>query len=221
MIIQQEERKIQIIEQRGLWKASAFIRKLAKRFIKKNKPISIRYIIEAHKILYSETKEKDLAGKYRRENPKIKRIDDSTLKIPHWKEVPHLMAILDDELKAKTSHTIHAFSAEDYAEIIDLAVKTSHRLACIHPFFNGNGRMSRLLIDFLLFRMNLPSIAIKEDKKKYLQAMFQADKGDFSLLRRLALKGLTQSQKKKLYARESKLTTKGKKVTVRKDNFRD
>lgn len=224
MTTEQEEKSVQIQEQRGLWKASSFVHKLAKRLIKKNAPIEIRYLMAAHKILFSEGKEKGMAGKYRKNNPNIERIDGSTLKIPHWKEVASQMAVLNDELQNKTSYPIHAFKTKDYVNIVDLAVKTSHRLACIHPFSNGNGRISRLLIDFILFRANLPSIAIKEEKSKYLQAMFQADNGDFGLLRRLVLKGLTESQKKKLYARKSILTARGKKkkmVNVRKRDFKN
>ena len=223
MVKEQEEKSVQIQEQRGLWKASSFIHRIAKRLIKKNSPIGIRYILEAHRLLFVEGKEKGMGGKYRRENPTVKRIDDSTLKIPHWKDVPNQMAVLDETLKSKMSSLFHAFTKRDYVEIIDLAVSSSHRLACIHPFHNGNGRMSRLLIDFILFRAGLPSIAIKEDKIKYLQAMFQADNGDFGPLRRLVLKGLTESQKKKLYAQKSILTVRGGKqemLNLRKRDFK-
>ena len=112
---------------------------------------------------------------------------------------------------------------KDYVRIIDLATRTSHQLARIHPFHNGNGRISRLLINFILLRAGLFSIAIKEEEpKKYLQAMLQADKGDFGLLRRLIIRGLIEAQSKKIQKQKSLLMPKGKqkRLVLHKSDFK-
>lgn len=204
-------KEVQIKEERGLWKASSYIHKIAKRLVRKNEPVRIRYIQEAHRILFSETNEKDVAGKYRINDPIIERIDGTELDVPNWTKVGEQMAALDEELKAKTSQLAYPSTNKEYAQIIDIAIKTSHRLAQIHPFHNGNGRMSRLLINFVLARASLPFIAIKEDKKMYLSSMLQADKYDIGQLRRLVLRGLIDIQDKKVQTQENLSLSRSKK----------
>ena len=77
--MKKEEKEIQIKEERGLWKASSYIRKLITRLIRKRQSIRVRYLLEAHKILFLETNEKNVGGKYRRNNPTIRRIDNTKL----------------------------------------------------------------------------------------------------------------------------------------------
>lgn len=62
---------------------------------------------------------------------------------------------------------------------IELAAKLHHKFVLIHPFDDGNGRISRLLINYVLLKNNLPPIVIKtKDKKNYLNALNQADVGN-------------------------------------------
>ena len=50
-------------------------------------------------------------------------------------------------------------------------------LVSIHPFYDGNGRTSRLLMNYLQLLFNLPmSIVFKEDKANYFDALIQARK---------------------------------------------
>ena len=134
-----EERKHQIQEQRGLWKASSYINRISKRLKKRDLPASIRYLLEAHRILFLETNLTEIGGKYRINDPYLTRIDGSKLKIISWTQIPAQMAIFDEDLKTKTSHLKNPVKKGDYAKIIKLAAEMSHRLACIHPFENGNG----------------------------------------------------------------------------------
>ena len=69
-------------------------------------------------------------------------------------------------------------------------------LACIHPFENGNGRASRLLLGIILIRAGLYEVAIKKEKLEYLRTMHQADIGDFSLLENIIIDGLIENKKK-------------------------
>jgi Fic family protein len=60
-----------------------------------------------------------------------------------------------------------------------LAAEFHYRLVRIHPFDDGNGRVCRLLMNYILMRAGLPPIVIKSaDKERYITALNKADVGD-------------------------------------------
>lgn len=78
----------------------------------------------------------------------------------------------------------------------DLVLTTifHHKLAWIHPFFDGNGRTVRLSMNLLLMRKGFPpAIILKNDRKKYYEALNQANKGNYYKLCLLMLQALERS----------------------------
>ena len=66
---------------------------------------------------------------------------------------------------------------------IELATVFHHKLVWIHPFFDGNGRTVRLAINLLLMRCGFPpAIILKNDRKKYYEALNQANGGNYQKL---------------------------------------
>ncbi len=62
---------------------------------------------------------------------------------------------------------------------IEIAALFHYRFVRIHPFDDGNGRIARLILNYILLKDDLPPIIIKtEDKKNYLRALNKADVGD-------------------------------------------
>ncbi|MES9861058.1 MAG: mobile mystery protein B [Candidatus Thiodiazotropha sp. LLP2] len=74
----------------------------------------------------------------------------------------------------------------------ELAARFHHRLVFIHPFPNGNGRHSRIMVDAILTKlMDEPAIdwaggyrleAMNERRDQYINALRAADGHNFSLL---------------------------------------
>jgi len=63
---------------------------------------------------------------------------------------------------------------------IELASILHHNLVFIHPFFDGNGRTSRLAMNIILMQAGFPLvIVLKNDRKKYYQTLSLVDKGNY------------------------------------------
>ena len=59
---------------------------------------------------------------------------------------------------------------------VELATLFHYRYIRIHPFEDGNGRIARLLVNFILYRHNYPMIVVRSRKKhEYLEALHAAD----------------------------------------------
>ena len=64
-------------------------------------------------------------------------------------------------------------------EIVKTAARIHHRLTWIHPFTDGNGRVSRLLLNLKLMRGGFPPIVLlKTQRRSYYTALEKADAGD-------------------------------------------
>jgi Fic family protein len=61
---------------------------------------------------------------------------------------------------------------------IILASEIHYRFVRIHPFDDGNGRLSRILMNLTLMRFGFPPVIIRtEDRENYFNALSQADVG--------------------------------------------
>ena len=147
----------------------------------KEMPLTQNFIRQLHKTLLREdyTVYRELpggrqtsyvihAGRYKtRPNSVITRYGDR-FEYASPEETPALMADLvdwynEEEAKGKLSP-------------VELATLFHYRYIRIHPFEDGNGRIARLIVNFILARHDYPMIVVRSrGKKEYLEALHQAD----------------------------------------------
>ena len=148
----------------------------------KNIPMTQNFIRQLHKVLLREdyTVYRNLpggvttsytvhAGQYKtRPNSVITRYG-TRFEYASPEETPSLMADLVDwynEAEASGRYTP-----------VELAALFHYRYIRIHPFEDGNGRMARLMVNYILARHGWPMIVIRNrNKADYLEALNQSDK---------------------------------------------
>jgi Fic family protein len=73
--------------------------------------------------------------------------------------------------------------------VVEVASKLHHDFVLIHPFDDGNGRVTRLLMNYVLLRAGYPPLIVKSaDKSGYLTALRKADAGDIAAMTRYLLR---------------------------------
>ncbi|MGN0738878.1 MAG: mobile mystery protein B [Treponema sp.] len=78
----------------------------------------------------------------------------------------------------------------------EIAVRLHHKLVQIHPFPNGNGRVSRLMADLVLRKLEGKTlywgdtnlVDVSEVRRKYIDALRKADAGDYTDLLNFTMK---------------------------------
>lgn len=108
------------------------------------------------------------AGQYKtRPNSVITRYGDR-FEYASPEETPALMADL--------VNWYNAVEQEGKLSPVELAALFHYRYIRIHPFEDGNGRIARLMVNYILARHNYPMIVVRSRKKsEYLEALLQAD----------------------------------------------
>jgi len=150
-------------------------------FIKNYKnDVNELFILKLHSIILKDTSEK-FAGRYR-ENPV--RIFGSNTKFPDSYLVPQLVKNLIHWYE-KNKKNYHSF---------ELEVIFSMKLVTIHPFVDGNGRISRLVMNYILKKNNYPWVNVyNKQRAEYLNAVRKANDEDYFMILNFLLKTLKEN----------------------------
>ncbi|TDA64082.1 MAG: Fic family protein [Clostridia bacterium] len=128
--------------------------------IKGEVTLSEGLVREVHRLVLKSTYPEE-AGRYRRG---AVRIAGSRHIPPPAQEVPDLVRNL-----------VEGYRGMAGGHPVERAVWLHWRLAWIHPFIDGNGRVARLLMNFSLMRDGYPPAVIrKEERSSYLDALEEA-----------------------------------------------
>lgn len=144
-------------------------------------PITPSYILQLHKILYSHNTKKAIGGTFKTVQNYIGATDEQgkTVNIftpltPY--ETPIAIEQICNELNNALAH-------KDVDPLI-LIPTFIHDFLCIHPFLDGNGRMSRLLTTLLLYRCGFNvgkyvslEAKIAKNKDLYYDALYVSQQG--------------------------------------------
>lgn len=83
------------------------------------------------------------------------------------------------EVPKKMEELVSWYNSELDEHPIVTSAFLHYKFVCIHPFDDGNGRVSRLIMNYHLMKHGYPPLIIKSaDKQNYLYALNQADTGD-------------------------------------------
>ncbi|MBS3067012.1 Fic family protein [Candidatus Pacearchaeota archaeon] len=137
--------------------------KLAINFINNYKgDLDELFILKLHAAILKDISER-FAGKYRETSVRIFKSDTN---FPDASKVPQLVKNLVYWYKIN-KNKMHPF---------EMAILFSTKFVSIHPFIDGNGRTSRLIMNFLLKKKSYPWINIYiKQRTDYLKAVRQAN----------------------------------------------
>lgn len=150
--------------------------------IDKNKKHTLSEILirNLHQIIIQGT-DKEWAGKYRNANVIIGGANHTP---PDALQVPQKMRDLIKWLSAQKNKT----------HIVEISALLHQKLVHIHPFFDGNGRTSRLVMNLLLMQSGYPLVIIlKNDRKKYYDVLDKADSGKYEPLVKFIAQSIERS----------------------------
>ncbi len=80
---------------------------------------------------------------------------------------------------------------------LELAFKFHHKFERIHPFADGNGRVGRMLLNYILIKKGYyPVIIRKTHRNKYIKVLQAADNGQYIPLMRFSLEKTKETYRK-------------------------
>ncbi len=136
------------------------------RFVKGSKPgLTNNLVLEIHRIIMAEYKEKN-PGAFRRKQAYIylksyAQVEEIGFRPPAPDEIEKKL----DELVFWYNENMGKLNALELAAILHL------RVYSIHPFDDGNKRVSRLLLNKALFDSGYPILNISKDPQPYFDAL--------------------------------------------------
>lgn len=180
----------EIFEAKNLGRVVSYINKRAKE-----QELDLEVILSLHRMLISNIRD-DVAGRFRSDNEYVR--------------VGSHIAPGPKEVKDRLQRMLAEYNATSHESIVKRIARLHLTFEYIHPFVDGNGRIGRVINNYLLIREGFVAINIKFiDRKKYYEAFKEFDeKGSTTIMEEITAKALTNSYYKRLaYLEDKKIIT--------------
>lgn len=176
----------EIFEAKNLARVVSYIDKKAKE-----QELALDVILSLHKMLLANIRD-DVAGRFRKENEFVR--------------VGSHIAPNPKEVVERLEKMLIEYNAESRENIIKRIAKIHLVFEYTHPFVDGNGRIGRVINNYLLIREGFVPINIKFiDRKMYYEAFNEFDaKGKTAIMEKIVGKALANSYHKRLAYLEGK-----------------
>ncbi len=147
------------------------------------------------------TRKKIIPGEYKTQPNHVLTETGEIFQFAIPEETPSLMA----ELVQWMGEWLKQSLENQHKNLVSFLAELHKRFILIHPFDDGNGRVVRLLMGYVLVRLNFLPIII-HDRKEYIKAIQFSDVGDLKPLEELFAAHITMMLKKGFLAKESKIS---------------
>ena len=139
--------------------------------------INIYTLLNIHQKLFSLVPYSEVGGKFREQNSYLL---GNSVSLTDYRLIPReIQKLYIDSINlTKFGLTLrNNFTAEDIIDYIDKAVELMCKIIKIHPFFDGNGRSARALLNVYFKVVDIPPVYVTYAKREeYLDAMGKAIK---------------------------------------------
>jgi Fic family protein len=132
------------------------------RMLEQRNVITRDIILKWHNNLFCQTKP-DIAGKFRDYLVKV-----GAYLAPDWQDVEKLIG-----------NYLEFVNKEDGLNPVKLAATAHYRFEKIHPFGDGNGRIGRLIMNYILWHHGYPMLIIEKKKRKQYYSSLAKNEDDF------------------------------------------
>jgi len=180
----------EIFEAKNLARVVSYIDKKSKE-----QELTLNVILSLHKMLISNIRD-DIAGRFRSTGEYVR--------------VGSHIAPAPQEVIERLEKMLAEYNATSHENIIDRIARLHLTFEYTHPFMDGNGRIGRVINNYLLIREGFVPINIKFiDRMKYYDAFKEFDmNSSTTIMEEIVGKAITNSYHKRLaYLEEKKIVT--------------
>ena len=131
--------------------------------VKQSEEITKEMILLLHQMLIGNIDE-SIAGKFRKKGEYVR--------------IGSFIAAAPEHIERMLVEALIEYSSDQISYFIDKISKFHLQFETIHPFNDGNGRIGRVLINYLLYRLGFPGIIIRDKEKQIYYRSFKEYQDD-------------------------------------------